>query len=131
MNILLDTNMLIWLALDKLPIAFKELILDNSNSIYFSPASLWEIVIKSKLGRKDFDLDANVLHSSLIEHHYIELKINSKHTLMTETITVIDKDPFDKILLSQAIIEDMSFLTSDKKISRCPYKNIIYIKKNK
>ena len=129
MNILLDTNMLIWLALDTLPVGAENIILDGTNNIHFSPASLWEIVIKRSLGRDDFNLDPVVLHSSLIEHNYKELKINSKHTLMTGTITAIGKDPFDRILLSQAIIEDMSLLTSDKKISNCPYKNIIYFKK--
>ena len=129
MNILLDTNMLIWLALDTLPVGAENIILDRTNNIYFSPASLWEIVINRSLGRDDFNLDPVVLHSSLIEHNYTELKITSKHTLMTGTITAIDKDPFDRILLSQAIIEDMSFLTSDKKLSNCPYKNIIYFKK--
>ena len=129
MNILLDTNMLIWLALEKLPVDAKKIILDNSNNIYFSPINLWEIAIKRKIGRNDFDLDPNVLHSLLIEHNYLELKINSNHTLMTDRVSTLDNDPFDKLLISQSIVEGMSFLTSDKKLSKCPHKNIIYIKK--
>jgi len=129
MNILLDTNMLIWLALEKLPIDAKKIILDNSNNIYFSPINLWEIAIKRRIGRSDFDLDPNVLYSLLIEHGYLELKVNSNHTLMADRVSIPDNDPFDKLLISQSIVEDMTFITSDKKLSKCPHKNIHYIKK--
>ena len=99
MDILLDTNMLIWLALEKLPVDAKKIIIDNSNNIYFSPINLWEIAIKRKTGRNDFDLEPSVLYSLLIEHGYLELKVNSNHTLMTDRVSTLDNDPFDKLLI--------------------------------
>lgn len=132
MDILLDTNMLIWLVLNKLPKKAEEIIQKRINTIYFSPINILEIVIKSNLNRErriDFDLDPSIVYASLIDNNYIELKVNSKHSLLTGSLSTYNTDPFDRILLSQAIAENMSFLTSDIKLSKCPYKNIMYIKK--
>ena len=128
MKILLDTHVLIWLALDMLPPKAEKLIIDESNSIYFSTASIWEIVIKRNSDRIDFNVDPSIIYNSLLENDYNEIVINSKHSIAIGTLPMHHKDPFDRILLAQSIVENMSLLTADKKMAQYPA-SIILISK--
>ena len=65
MKLLLDTHILIWISLDMLPRAAEKYILDEFNQLYFSPANIWEIVIKRGIGRADFNVDPHMLYSAL------------------------------------------------------------------
>ncbi|MCL2421523.1 MAG: type II toxin-antitoxin system VapC family toxin [Defluviitaleaceae bacterium] len=120
MRLLLDTHILIWLALDMLPQSASSYILDESNELYFSPASIWEIVIKRSLNRPNFNIDPDLLHTGLIDNGYIPIPITSQHTLTTRTLPSIHKDPFDRILLAQSITEDMPLLTFDNMLANYP-----------
>ena len=120
MKILLDTQMLLWAAADKLPPKALRYIEDRANTLLFSPASLWEVVIKRGLGRSDFIVDPASLYSGLLSAGYQELPIIGRHTLLVSTLPPIHKDPFDRILLAQAASEGIPFLTSDKLLSQYP-----------
>ena len=128
MKLLLDTQILIWLAADMLPPSASEYILEESNTLYFSPASLWEIVIKRGLGRMDFDVDPHLLHSGLLENGYEPLWITAQHALLTGTLPMFHQDPFDRILLAQSVAEGFPLLTADKSMSQYPAP-VILVKK--
>ena len=113
MKLLLDTHLLLWAAMDNLSEEAKKLLLDENNTLYFSPASIWEIVIKKSLGRDDFNVDAEVLRRGLLDNQYLELLITSQHALAVSDLPAIHKDPFDRILLAQAKSEGFSLVTSD------------------
>jgi PIN domain nuclease of toxin-antitoxin system len=114
-KILLDTHVLLWAAgrPKKLPKAARDLFTSPANSLFFSPANIWEIVIKSGLGREDFKADPVRLRKMLLLHGYSELPITSDHVLAVQTLPPLHKDPFDRILLAQARSEGMQLATVD------------------
>ena len=118
MKLLLDTHILLWAASapHKLPKKIRNLIEDQSNDLYFSAASLWEIVIKNRLGRDDFVVDPRVFRTALMDHGYKEITIDSEHVLFVHDLPALHKDPFDRILVAQASIEGMGLLTVDQMV---------------
>lgn len=120
MKLLLDTHLLLWAANTpkKLSKTASKLISDEENVLIFSAASLWEIMIKSSLQRADFQVNASLLRQGLIENGYIELPILSKHVLTLNALPSIHKDPFDRILIAQAITEDLSLLSVDPLVTQ-------------
>ena len=120
MKLLLDTHILLWSAINKLPEMAQEYILDETNQLYFSPASIWEIVIKKSLNRTDFRVDPYALYNGLLDSGYNEIAITTRHTLTVSTLPDIHKDPFDRIMLAQSISEGITLLTSDAMLSNYP-----------
>ncbi|MEI7994972.1 MAG: type II toxin-antitoxin system VapC family toxin [Methylococcaceae bacterium] len=90
------------------------------NELLFSAASLWEIVIKSGLGRSDFQVNARVLRRGLLDNGYQELAITSEHTVSIDSLPPIHKDPFDRILVAQATVEGIILLTADALVAKYP-----------
>ncbi len=116
MRILLDTQMLIWTTTwpELLPKEARRLIADDAVEKYFSPASLWEIAIKSAQNRPDFQLEARVLRRLLLDNGCLELAITGVHTTAIADLPPHHKDPFDRLLLAQAKTEGIILLTADK-----------------
>ena len=125
MKLLIDTHLLLWAAADTLPENAMPYFLNNDNELYFSSASIWEVVIKKGLNRPDFQIDPFALYKGLLNNGYLELNITCQHTLLVTDLPQIHKDPFDRILLAQAKAEGTSLLTSDKILSN--YSTVIYI----
>ena len=125
MKLLLDTHILLWAAgqPDKLSPSAQEMLLDSRNTLFFSSASIWEVVIKRCLGRDNFKVDPYRLRKMLILNHYIELAITSEHALRVDMLPMLHKDPFDRILIAQARIEGMLLVTVDAAIIK--YKDSI------
>lgn len=115
MKMLLDTQLILWAAgaPNELPKEIQKLLEDDANEPFFSAASLWEIAIKASLGREDFQVDARVLRRGLLDNNYIELPITSFHAVFVQNLPTIHKDPFDRILVAQAILEGIPLFTSD------------------
>ena len=128
MNLLLDTHLLLWAAAGKLPKDAAKYINDRANTLFFSTASIWEIVIKSGLGRSDFVVDPSALYMGLTYAGYKELEIAGRHTLLVSTLPPLHKDPFDRLLIAQAAFEGMSLLTCDELIAQYPG-SVIYVSK--
>ncbi len=126
MRLLLDTHILLWAAAGELSSEAACYIEDEGNTLMFSPASIWEIVIKRSLGRTDFVVDPASLYSGLISAGYEEMPIISKHTMLVGTLPPLHKDPFDRILLSQAMSEGVPLLTSDSTLAKYPG-SVIYV----
>ena len=122
MKLLLDTHLLLWAASEpeKLPPAALSEIENDDNELIFSAASLWEIAIKRGLGRSDFTVDARLLRRGLIDNGYFELSITSEHVIALEGLAPIHKDPFDRILIAQSIVEGITLLTVDNLVAQYP-----------
>jgi PIN domain nuclease of toxin-antitoxin system len=103
-----------------LPVAAHELIDDARNQLLFSAASLWEITIKSGLGRADFRADVRLLHRALIDNGYGELAITGEHAVAVANLPPIHKDPFDRILVAQSTVEGILLLTADPVVAQYP-----------
>ena len=122
MKLLLDTHLLLWAAGEprRLSKQARALIENPENELLFSAASLWEVAIKRGLGREDFTVDARLLRRGLLDNGYSELPIISDHVVATESLPLIHKDSFDRILVSQATVEGITLLTVDSLVSQYP-----------
>ena len=122
MNLLVDTHLLLWSAgqPEKLSEEARTLLVDRDNQLIFSAASLWEIAIKSSLGRNDFQVKPKILRRGLLDNGWTELMISSAHAITTGHLPTIHKDPFDRILLAQADVEGFMLLTTDAEVARYP-----------
>jgi PIN domain nuclease of toxin-antitoxin system len=119
---LLDTHILIWLMADssRLNEQARSLIA-NAAEVYVSPVSIWEIAIKNRLGK--IEEDAGLIVAKLEAAGLIELDVTYRHALATSKLPLLHGDPFDRLLVAQAITEPMRFLTSDKLL--CAYSELV------
>jgi PIN domain nuclease of toxin-antitoxin system len=110
---LLDTHILIWASAGTLPQEAVPFIANPDNTLLFSPVSIWELVIKKGLNRADFNIDPFALYRGLLDRGYIELDITSRHVLAVGELPPLHKDPFDRLLVAQARVEEITLLTAD------------------
>jgi PIN domain nuclease of toxin-antitoxin system len=122
LKLLLDTHLLLWAAGQpkRVPAAARKLINDAGNELLFSAASLWEIAIKQGLGRSDFQADPQLLRRGLLDNGYVELPITSEHAVAVAVLPFIHKDPFDRILITQSIVEGITLVTTDPWVAQYP-----------
>jgi len=122
MKCLLDTHVLLWAAgqPDKLSPGAQTLLNHPGNELLFSAASLWEVALKRALRREDFQVDARVLRRGLLDNGYHELPITSQHAVAIDSLPSIHKDPFDRILVAQSMVEGITLLTADPQVARYP-----------
>ena len=120
MKLLLDTHIVLWAAgqPEKLSKSARTLLTTPENDLFFSVASMWEIEIKRGLGREDFKVNPRRLRKMLIANGYTELAIDAEHVFTVETLPLLHKDPFDRLLLAQARTEGMLLLTVDASVSQ-------------
>lgn len=120
MNYLLDTHFLIWIPAGdpKTPATLLALLSDPGNEFFFSAASLWEIAIKHSAGKANFPFDARGLRTRLLHAGFQELPVLGEHALAVEGLEPIHKDPFDRLLIAQAIVEGIVLLTVDRITAR-------------
>ena len=120
MRLLLDTHLLLWAAASsaRLPREARELLEDDSNELYYSAASIWEIAIKSSLRRKDFRIDIAQLLATLPEMDLLELQVTPVHAAGVTRLPPIHRDPFDRLLIAQSIVEPLTLLTNDTLLER-------------
>jgi PIN domain nuclease of toxin-antitoxin system len=120
LNLLLDTHLLLWAASQpqRLSAKARALLLDPSNQLVFSSASLWEITIKNGLERSDFNVDPRRLWRMLLVNGYREISVTSEHAVAVNDLPPLHKDPFDRILVAQARVEGLTLLTADKMVAK-------------
>lgn len=125
MRYLLDTHLLIWLALGdrKLPQEVADIHEDPESELYFSVISVWETAMKQALGRKDFQVDAGLLRADLLNEGYVEILVESRHALEVRNLPKLHRDPFDRMLVAQSRVEGLVLLTSDEVI--CKYQGTV------
>ena len=115
MNLLLDTHVLIW-ALENnstLSEPARAAIIDGSNMVFVSPVSAWEISIKKAMGKLEAP---DNLYQEIKLHRFTELNINIQHAQLAGELPDIHKDPFDRMLIAQAMIEKLTLVTRDSLI---------------
>jgi PIN domain nuclease of toxin-antitoxin system len=119
-RLLLDTQILIWAAYepDQLPDKVRSLLLDGNNQLLFSTVSIWEVSIKFQLNKPDFRVNPGMLYDGLLANGYSELWVNALHAMGITRLPMLHKDPFDRLLIAQAIAESVTLLTCDATISR-------------
>ncbi|MFZ5655043.1 MAG: type II toxin-antitoxin system VapC family toxin [Pseudomonadota bacterium] len=119
MRLLLDTQVLLWAAglPERLSRRARKLLDDAGNELVFSAASLWEIAIKNTLGREDFRADPGALRRGLTDNAYRELPVTGAHAVAVGALPLLHKDPFDRLLLAQALCEGLTLLTADAQLA--------------
>jgi PIN domain nuclease of toxin-antitoxin system len=121
-RLLLDSHLLLWAALfpERLSEAARVLLNDPRNELLFSALSIWEVAIKSALRRDDFQVDPRLLLRGLLDNGYTELPITGRQAVSIDALPLLHGDPFDRLLLAQAISEGVVLLTSDAQLARYP-----------
>lgn len=120
MNYLLDTHVLIWfLNGDKLLSNKARKAIESENAINFvSIASLWEIAIKLSLGRLDINFPFEAISKELEKNNFQLLPITFSDTLTLSNLPLHHKDPFDRMIICQAITNDFTLISKDKEFAR-------------
>jgi PIN domain nuclease of toxin-antitoxin system len=122
MHLLLDTHLFIWWLKDDRHLSKKaRSMIIGADEIYISSASIWEAAIKIQLGKLDAEI--NDLVDSIESEGFLELPLKAKHAAIVSTLPDYHRDPFDRILVAQAICEPLRLLTADEKLK--PYSELI------
>jgi PIN domain nuclease of toxin-antitoxin system len=121
-RLLLDTHLLLWAARPspQLSSRARRLIGDPENELLFSVASVWEVAIKYGRARDDFQVDPRLLRRALLNNGYQELAVTGEHAVAVADLPPLHKDPFDRILVAQSIVEGITLLTSDPRVAQYP-----------
>jgi PIN domain nuclease of toxin-antitoxin system len=122
MRLLLDTHLLIWAMGDpwRLGASLRDRLDDPAHTLLFSVASLWELVIKAGLGHGGFQVEPPLLRRGLLDGGWQELSITARHVFAVAQLPPLHRDPFDRLLLAQAMDEGLLLLTADAQLGRYP-----------
>jgi PIN domain nuclease of toxin-antitoxin system len=121
-RLLLDTHLLLWAAGPSplLSSRARRLIEDPDNELMASAASLWEIAVKSALRRPDFPVNASLFRRNLLNNGYEELAVTGEHAVAVANLPPLHRDPFDRMLVAQSMVEGITLLTSDPLVAQYP-----------
>lgn len=121
MKYLLDTHLLLWTSFEPqhLTFAASSLIADDHNELCFSVVSIWEVAIKFVKHPSSFTANPVTLRSGLLRRGFREVALTSPHTLAITQLSLLHRAPFDRILLAQALVEQITLATVDQQLSAC------------
>lgn len=124
MNILLDTHILLWALNDDPKLtSYARNMIDKANNIYVSAASIWEISVKQNIGKLEADVSVIVEHLDALGIE--QLAISWQHAANVNQLPLHHKDPFDRMLIAQAISEPLVLLTNDQQLK--PYSELVQL----
>lgn len=117
MNLLLDTHVLIWSLENNLSLSdpARDAIIEGRNLVFISAASVWEISVKQAMGK--LQVPDNLIEEIQI-HRFTPLEINLQHARLAGRLPAIHKDPFDRMLIAQSILEKLTIVTRDQVMSQ-------------
>jgi PIN domain nuclease of toxin-antitoxin system len=121
MNLLLDTHTFLWWIADdkRLSDIAKNYIENQENEIYFSAASAWEILIKTQLSKLQLPgAPESFVSEQLSRNNFKTLSIRVSHALQLSSMPALHRDPFDRILVAQSMVEHLPILTADSLIAQ-------------
>ena len=126
MDILLDTHAAIWFFEDdeRLSKPAAKAICNLGNMIFISVASLWEVAIKQSTGKLVFDDGFDGFLNAINMNDFVLLKIKPEHVKATMNLPLVHRDPFDRMLIAQAVTEGMSIMTIDANILQYDVKSV-------
>lgn len=115
MRLLLDTHILIWALGEpkRLPKEVRAALESPANEVLFSAASIWEIAIKTQIGRANFKVSPDEIIRAALDSGFAELPVRSEHGARSASLPLHHRDPFDRLLVAQAIVEPCRFITVD------------------
>lgn len=125
MRLLLDTHVLLWALVEpgKIPAEARSAIESAENDVLFSAASIWEIAIKAGLGRLEPSVDPMEIADAAIASGFTELPIRSRAAAQVTRLALHHRDPFDRLLVAQALCEPARLLTADRAL--LPYSDLV------
>ena len=120
MRYLVDTHVLLWAQLEpgRLSPQHRDAFAARGNEYFFSAASIWEIAIKSQLKRANFDADASQVLALALKSRMRDLPVTSALAAKVTALPLYHADPFDRLLIAQAIDASLTLLTMDPQLSR-------------
>lgn len=126
MRCLADTNILLWMMSlhPRLNQRHLEILSSPANEIFFSAVSIFEIAVKQQIGKFDFAVDAGEICNALIKRGYRELPVTGAHAVRVLDLPLIHRDPFDRLLVAQALCEDLVLMTADRAIADYPIQHL-------
>ena len=118
MKYLLDTHALIWYLEDSVQLATdsKAIIDEPGSSVYISAASLWEMAIKSSLGKLKMDMELDELFDAVNKSDFAVLQIEQEYLAKLAQLPFLHRDPFDRLIVATALCEDLVIVTKDENI---------------
>lgn len=93
---------------------------DRTQSVAFSVVSIWEIAIKDGLGRPGFRVDPRRMRDAMLALDFEEIMVTADHAIAVGSLPSLHRDPFDRLLVAQAIVEGLTLLTADRTLARYP-----------
>ena len=125
MRLLLDTHILLWALAEprRLDRETRATIESSDTEVLFSAASIWEIAIKSGLGRSDFAFDAEEIAQAALDTGFTEISVRAKAAALVARLPLLHRDPFDRVLVAQAIVEPATLYTADQQL--VPYSDLV------
>lgn len=127
MQYIIDTCIFLWYISGdrRLPTNYLNIIKDSNNTIYLSVASIWETSVKQNIGKIDLPKPASLyLPQKRVLHHIISLPITENDIRQLHTLPTIHKDPFDRIIICQALENNLTILTTDRLIRKYSAKTL-------
>ncbi len=121
LRILLDTHVWLWMngAVGRLPADTREVLADGENELFLSAASVWEIAIKVKTGRLAIPQSPErYIPSRMTRNRVSPLSIHQDHALRAAALPEHHRDPFDRMLIAQALAEDLKLMSADRRLRR-------------
>lgn len=117
---LLDTHLLLWMAFEPARLSAKatKTLQSRETPLAFSLASMWEVAIKTSLGRPDFSVNPGLMHRALLAEGLVEVAIAPAHLARVATLPWVHRDPFDRLLVAQALENKLTLLTADTTLKR-------------
>lgn len=117
---LLDTNMVLWTAVtpDRLSKRAAALMSSRDVQASFSLVTLWEVAIKTSLDKPGFRVDPTALRNGLLDQGFNQVDIRPEHLAVVARLPWHHRDPFDRLLVAQALVEGLTLLTSDRLLAR-------------
>ncbi len=119
MRLLLDTHILVWalIAPHRLPPETRAILESGDNDVLFSAASVWEMAIKAALGRADFQVSPHTMLNAAVDSGFRELAVKSQVALLAASLPLHHRDPFDRMLVAQAMTESAMLYTADRQLT--------------
>jgi PIN domain nuclease of toxin-antitoxin system len=120
MRLLLDTHVLLWAVAEpqKIPNPARDRLTSPANEVLFSAASIWEIAVKMQIGRLACSVSPDEVAAAASEMGFLELPISALHAAGVRRLPLHHRDPFDRMLISQALAEPARLLTADRALAR-------------
>lgn len=120
MRILLDTDVLLWALIEpkRLSKEARDAIEDGRNEVFFSAASIWEIAIKSRIKKRGLRFTADQITAAALQTGFAELQISAAASAHVATLPELHRNPFDRLLIAQAMVEPAHFFTADANLRK-------------